>query len=287
MSKTIKFFTFAQYHGKRPDPGSVRIRVNNLMKYWKEASLYEYGDDMDVMIFQKVYTTYDYKFINHLNRTKILDVCDPDWTKSPDIYIKETLDNVHAVVVPTKALQKLLQQMTDKPVRIIKDRFDLSEFPARKRHNGKLKTLVWFGYAHNAELLRHAIPSLEERDINLVVISNEDPAPYRWATKPEDFIKRYTYIKYDDETIYKNIQIGDAVIFPKGYRPEDKYKSENKTVIAQLCGLPVVQSTDDLIEFETAEARTRHIDTIYDKLKQEYDCRLSVKEYKELISEIS
>lgn len=286
MSITTKFFTFAQFHNKRPAPGSVKIRVENLLKHWPEASMYQYGDDMDVMIFQKVYVTYDYKFINHLNRIKILDVCDPDWTSSPDIYIKETLDNMDAVVVPTESLQKLLQQMTDKPVRVIKDRFDLSDFPAKKRHTGELKTLTWFGYSHNAELLRHAIPSLEDRGINLVVISNEDPAAYRWANKPEEYSKRYTYIKYDQETAYKNIQIGDAVIFPKGYRPEDKYKSENKTVIAGLCGLPVVQSTEDLDKYQTAKSRTRHIDTIYAKLKQDYDCRLSVKEYKDLIDEI-
>lgn len=286
MSKTIKFFTFAQFHNKRPSPGSVKIRVENLMKYWPEASLYRYGDDMDVMIFQKVYTTYDYKFINHLDRTKILDVCDPDWTATPDVYIKETLDNVDAVVVPTRNLQKLMQQMTDKPVRIIKDRFDLSEFPPKKRHKGDLKTLVWFGYSHNADLLRHAIPSLEERNLNLVVISNEDPACYRWADDPEKFVKRYTFIKYNQETIYQNIQIGDAAILPKGFRPQDRYKSENRNIIAQLCGLPIVQSTDDLEKFKTADQRNGHIDTIYDKLKQDYDCRLSVKEYKELIDEI-
>lgn len=282
----VKFFSFAQYHNKRPVPGSTKIRVENLIKHWPGASMYNYGEDMDVMIFQKVYVTYDYKYINHLNKIKILDVCDPDWTNSPDIYIKETLDNVHAVVVPTKSLQKLIQQMTDKPVRVIKDRFDIAEFPHPKKHKGDLKTLVWFGYAHNAELLRHAMPSLESRGINLICISNEDPAPYRWTQKPDEYIKRYTYIKYKQDTVYKNIQIGDACILPKGYRPQDKYKSENRNTIAQLCGLPIIQSTDDIEKYMTADSRNGHIDTIYDKLKQEYDCKLSVSEYKELIKEI-
>jgi len=283
----VKFFDFALYHNKRPSPGSVKIRVDNLIKHWPEASKYSYGDDMDVMVFQKVYTTYDFKYINHLDRIKILDVCDPDWLQSPDIYIKETLDNVHAVVVPTKELQKLIAQMTNKPVRIIKDRFDLSEFPVPKKHTGELKTLVWFGYAHNAELLRHAIPSLEERNINLVIISNEDPACYRWANDPEAYYKRYTYIKYNQDTVYKDLQIGDACILPKGYRPEDRFKSENRSIIAGLCGLPVVQNTDDLEKYSQAKSRTDHINTIYDKLRTEYDCQLSVKEYKELIDEIS
>lgn len=283
----VKFFTFAQYHNKRPSPGSTRIRVENLLKYWKDASLYNYGEDGDVFIFQKVYSTYDYKFINHLKRLKILDVCDPDWQQSPDVYIKETLDNVDAVVVPTKNLQRLLQQMTDKPVRVIKDRFIISEFPVKKSHSGNLKTLVWFGYAHNAELLRHAIPSLEDRNLDLVIISNEDPACYRWAMNPEEYFKHYTYIKYDQSTLYRNIQVGDAAILPQGYRPEDRFKSENRQIIAQLCGLPIVKNTDDLEKLKLSESRSNEIDTVYDKLKEEYDCRLSVKEYKELIDEIS
>jgi hypothetical protein len=48
----------------------------------------------------------------------------------------------------------------------------------------------------------------------------------------------------------------------------------------------VAKDADELDELMTAEARNSNIDTIYDKLKQDYDCQLSVKEYKELIDEL-
>ena len=52
----VRFMTFEQYHGKR-NIGSTRIRVRNLLKHWKEADIYKYGENPDVLIFQKVYMT--------------------------------------------------------------------------------------------------------------------------------------------------------------------------------------------------------------------------------------
>lgn len=284
-NQIIKFFLFEQYHGKR-DVGSSRIRGHNLLKYWDEASLYQYGDKADVMIYQKVYTTYDYKFQEHFPGIQILDVCDPDWKDSPDIFIKETLDLMDAVVVPTQAMHDYLVQMTDTPVKIIKDRFDMAEFPPRKKHVGQPKTIVWFGYSHNAESIRFAIPSFEKRGLDLVVISNEDPACFRWAQNQNDYKDHYTYIKYEHPKAYKDIQLGDVCVMMPGLRPLDLFKSENKTVISQLCGLPVATNADELEKLFDAEARNEQIAQVYDKLKQEYDCRKSVEEYKELIEEI-
>lgn len=282
----IRWQTFEQYHN-RHGVGSTRLRVHNLMKYWDGSGLYKYGEKPDVFIFQKVYCTYDYKFPKHYKAgIKILDVCDTDWVQTVDLYIKETLDAMDGIVVPTKNMQKLLQTMTDKPVKIIKDRFDLSEFPKPKVHSGELQSVVWFGYSHNAELLRFAVPSLEIRNIRLTVISNEDPAAYRWATKPDEYVKNYTYIKYNQEALYEQLQGHDACALPKGYRPEDKYKSENKTVIAQLCGLPVVTDAEGLEAMQTSEARNESIKTIYDTIRQEYDVLRSIEEYKEFIEEL-
>lgn len=281
----IRFFTFTQFHGKG-EAGSTRIRAHNLIKYWPEADLYKYGEKPDVMIYQKVYTTFEYKFQQHFPGIQILDVCDPDWKESPDIFIKETIDAMDAVVVPTKAMRDYLIQMTDTPIRIIKDRFDLSEFPAPKKHISPAKTVVWFGYSHNAESIRFAIPSIENRNLDLIVISNEDPACYRWANSSKDFKEHYKFIKFNHPKAYQDLQQADICIMMGGFRPLDIFKSENKTVQAQLLGLPVVTNAEELDALMEPEARNKHIDTIYDKLKQDYDCRKSVEEYKELIDEI-
>jgi hypothetical protein len=237
------------------------------------------------MIFQKVYVGKDYKVPVTFPALKILDICDADWLGS-GVLIKETVDAVNAVVVPTEPLAEFLRQLTDKPVRVIKDRFDLSEFPNRKVHRGKAKTVVWFGYRHNAEALKLAVQSFERRGLKLRVIADQDPIASRWASKPEEFAKNYTYKKYLPDTVYSEIQKADICVLPKMTRPQDRFKSENKSVIAQLLGIPVAYNAEELDELMTAEQRNRHIDTIYGKLKQEYDCRLSVKEYKELIDEI-
>lgn len=284
-NNVVRFQTFEQFHNKA-GVGSTRIRVHNLIKNWNEAELYKYGEKADVMIFQKVYSTYDYTLPLTYPGIKILDTCDPDWTHSPDIYIAKTCRAMDAVVVPTKAMQKFLKQLTDKPVKVIKDRFDMTEFPKPKRHKGKLKTIAWFGYAHNAELLKFAVPSFEKRGMRLLVISNEDPMAYKWATKPQEYVKMYDYIKYYHDTIYIDLQQADVCIMPKGYRPQDAFKSENKTVIAQLCGLPVVTNSDELDDMINPEARDLQIASVYDTLRKEYDCIKSVEEYKELIKSV-
>lgn len=284
----IRFFTYSQFHAKNPPVGSTKIRVNNLLKYWPEAELYKFGENPDVMIFQKVYVTFDYKFIQHFPGIKILDICDPDWRDTPDIFIKETLDAVDAVVTSSQTLADYLQQMTDTKCLEIKDRFDLDEFPARKKHFSEAKTAGWFGYAHNAETIRFAVPSLEARNMNLLIISNEDPAAWRWANKPEQFQKNnYKYIKYsDDVEVRKQIQQADLAVMPKGARPFDRFKSENKTIIAELCGLPVVRDSEELDKMMPGPAREKYIESVYNKLKADYDARKSVEEYKVLIDEI-
>lgn len=281
----VRFFPFTVYHGKS-EAGSTKIRVDNLIKYWPDAGIYRFGDAPDVMVYQKVYSTFDYKVPLHFPATRILDVCDPDFRDSPDIFLKETMDHMDAVVVPNINFQKFLQQMTQTKVHLIKDRFDLNEFPPLKRHKGTAKTVVWFGYSHNAELLKFAIPSLEKRGMKLRVISNEDPNAYRWANSSKGYLDNYTYVKYRPETIYSEIQKGDVCILPDGHRPFDKFKSENRTIISQLCGVPVAKTAEELDELKNADARTENINTIHGTIRTEYDVRQSVTEYQELIKEI-
>lgn len=285
MSNTIRFMTFEKYHGKT-GIGSTRIRVHNLIKYWDEADLYKFGENPDVMIWQKVYTTFDYKFQEHFKGIQILDICDPDFRDGPDIFIKETLDNMDAVVVPTKNFQELLQPMTDTPVRLIKDRFDLSEFPTPKKHSGKAKTCVWFGYAHNATSLKFAVQSLERRGLDLLVVADEDPTAYRWADKPDEYMNKYKWVKYQHPEAYNEIQKADICVLPDNIRPWDRLKSENKTVIAQLLGLPVAKDAEQLEQLLEADQRAAAIDAVYGKLKEEYDCHKSIDKYRELIEYI-
>jgi len=99
----------------------------------------------------------------------------------------------------------------------------------------------------------------------------------RWGTNYD-----VQYIKYNQETIYSDLQKFDICVLPKGSRPRDKYKSENKTVISEMCGIPVVSSLEELEFYQ--DAQKRNLET--EELREMYDCRVSVQEYKDLIESI-
>lgn len=281
----IKFFTFSQFHNKIPPTGSTYLRVNQLIKYWPEASLYKYGENPDVLIFQKVYVADDYQFPVHFKGIKILDICDPDWLTWM-ANVKETCDAMNAVVCPTEGLKKFLSQITDTPIKIIKDRMDVEILPKPIKHTKPAETVVWFGYAHNAETLKPALHFIQEHNLHLLIISDEDPFAWRWSEEPEELKKRYTYKKYIEDTANAQIQKADFAVFPTGTRPQDVFKSENKTVRANLLGLPVANDIESFEKYLDPKARQEWFDTSYVTIKQEYDVRKSVEEYKELIKEL-
>ncbi len=280
----IRFFTFSQFHNKRPPVGSTHIRVHQLIKYWPEAGLYKYGEFPDVIIFQKVYVAADYQFPVHFENIKILDICDPDWLEGAAI--KETIDAMDGVTCPTEALRSFLQQMTDKPVVVVPDRFDLELVPKKQKlHLKPATTVVWFGYSHNAELLRPALALIKELGLNLIIISNDDPHLHRFPDSIDP--EHYSFIRYDEATIYDDLRKADFALLPKGFRVQDKYKSDNKTIKAILAGLPVAHDKDTVLKLLDPFERRKFMRKRYTKTRLDYDVTKSVKQYQELISSIS
>lgn len=250
--------------------------------------MYKYGEKPDVLIFQKVYVTHSpqglYQFpVTYKGGLKILDLCDPDWFTHNN-WLKATIDGVDAVTASSQEIVDFVKQITDKPVRLIKDRFNLKDFSAKKEHKGEGKDLVWFGYMHNAEVLRGVVFHALKRKMRLTVIADADPQIWQ-VTGSEDFKPYYQFIKYDDQA-YKKIQGHDICVLPKGNRPQDRFKSDNKTTIARLLGLPVATTPEDLDKFVDPEERNKEVDKWYDKTRKEYDCQVSVKEYQDLIKEL-
>lgn len=280
----IRFFTFSQFHNKVPPTGSTNIRVNQLVKYWPEADIYKYGENPEVLVFQKVYIAPDYQFPKNFKGIKILDICDPDWFNGK-VNVRETIDAMSAVTCPTEHMAKFISQMTDKPVKVIKDRFDLELLPEPKRHFKTASTVLWFGYRHNIETLKPAMYLIDKYKMNLLIIAEDDPLAYNWSAD-EDARKRYKFVKYNEDTVYTDMQGADFAVFPKGNRPEDAFKSENKTVKAQLAGLPVAIDTDTFEAYMKPENRQEWFDNNYVKIKEQYDVRNSVLEMKKLIEEL-
>lgn len=279
----VRFFLFENYHGKQ-NIGSSYIRGHQLVKIWDEAEVYKYGENPDVLIFQKVYMTPDYKFHSHFKNKKILDICDPDWLNGTTL-IRETIDNVDAVTCSSEALVSFLKQFTNKPVVLIKDRFNTSVIPKPKLHTGDAKTVVWFGYRHNAETLKPALNKIIEKNLKLLIISDDDPLAWQW--NPKNFNEeKYQFIKYNEETIYTDLQKADYAILPDGTRPIDTFKSNNRAVKAILAGLPVVKTIEDMEKYRKADNRNIFVHENWQKYIDEYDINKSVQEYKDLINKL-
>lgn len=270
---SIRAFTFERYHGKGR-VGSTRLRVNQLMKYWPDYQDYKYGENPDVMVWQKVYIQSDWRFIQHFEGIQILDICDPEWMEKQ--HVVETMEYMNGVVVPTEAMAEFLSQMTDKPIKIIPDRHDLSKIPPPKVHKGKLKSAVWFGYSQNAEVLKDTLPTLQKMGIELTVISDDNP---HW-------LGEHKYLRFDEDTIAQDLQTFDVCILPQGNRPRDRFKSNNKTTLAWLCGLPVVKTAEELANMTDAKSRNEYAKTMSEIARRDYDVRLSVKEMKAFIEEL-
>lgn len=284
----VRFLTFSAYHGKHPVTGSTHIRVNQLLKYWPEADLYLYGEHPDVLIFQKVYCSPDYKFPAHYPEKKILDLCDADWFDGTSS-IKETVDAVDAITCSSENLVEFIKQLTDKPVIYMPDRFDMEAVPTPKKHVNKATKIVWFGYRHNAELLRHAMQFIYDQGYDLIVISDDDPMAWQWLPRSigEQYRKeKYTYIKYDEEHVYDDLQRADFAFLPEGRRPQDRFKSNNRTIKAVLAGLPVAKDPTSLELYKDPKTRQKTIDKLLEDTKRKYDVRRSVEQYKEIINTI-
>jgi hypothetical protein len=278
----IRFFTFARFHGKSEQVGSTFIRVNQVIKYWDEADLYKYGENPSTLIFQKVFVSPDYQFPAHFQGKKILDICDPMWLEGYDVV--ETCNTMDAVTCPTEPLAEFIRQFHDN-VHVIPDRYDIEIVPEPKEHKGKAKTVVWFGYSHNIGSLKAAIPLIDELKLNLLIISNDDPIYNRFSKRPKE--EWYTFKKYNEDTIYQDLQKADFAILPEGFRPEDYFKSNNRTIRANLAGLPVAKNSDDVKLYMEVQNRRKWFNENYVTIKEEYDCRKSVEQYKEIIDGIS
>lgn len=278
---TVQYFPFGAYHGKPQVQGSTYLRMVQMEKYWPEFSQYKYGANPDALIFQKVYMQPDYSFPAHFENVKILDMCDPDWLD--DTAVVETCQAMDAVTCSSESLAEFVRQFHNN-VHVIPDRFDLENVPKPKKHTGDAQTVVWFGYSHNAELLKPAMNLLDELNLNLILISNDDPFPHKWSSREHESF--YSFVKYSEDTFYQDIQKADFAILPQGFRPIDKFKSNNKTIKANLAGLPVAIDADQVRKYMDAKERQAFIDTSYVTIQSEYDVRKSIEQYQDIIKRV-
>lgn len=269
--KNIGILTFDQMFQKK-NTGSSRIRATWLIKYWEEAEKFQQGKLYDIIIFQKAYFK---EMAKEFNGIKILDICDPDWLDGMEVV--SFCKYVDSITVPTEALKLELENMTDKPVFIVKDRIDLETIPDPKVHIGRAKKCVWFGYSHNSDVLDPTLMKIRSLGLELMVISDGN------YTSGECKVEN---IKWDVETVNSEIQKADFVLLPKRLSGKGKYKSENKIVQSWALGMPVAESPEDMERFMNEEERIKEAEEKRKFVFENYDVKDSVKEMKVVIESI-
>jgi len=270
--------TFENQHGRK-DIGSSRIRGYWLVKYWEDAEIFVQGKDYDAVIYQKAYWI---EHAKHFDGFKILDLCDPDflhWQYKTVEMIKEC----DVVTTSSEALRDSIKNFTDKPVIYIPDRMDLEFHKQKKIHTDKAKTVVWFGYSDNFEMLKPTIPHLVKLKLDLIVISNKG------FLLPAQFIGKIQVTNYpwSLETVNDDIVRGDILINPQSEKGKWKYKSNNKTTTGYLLNMPVAQNIADLKRFIDPVERNKEAKEKLEIATREYDVKKSVIEYKKIIEELN
>jgi len=275
----IKVITFEKKHGRRHGSiGSSIIRGQWIVNHWPEAELWTEGAKSDVMIFQKVYWP---EMMKAYPGIKILDLCDPDWLTG-ELELVKISKLVDAITCSSKGLYDYVNKIVECPVRFIPDRLDLDFFDIKKEHSGKLQKVAWFGYGHNAKTVLPAVlPSLARIGVGLVVISNEDYFNDGGAYEVEIINKRFNW-----DTLKYDLINADIVINPQPFaiNTRFKYKSDNKTWIANALGLPVADTLDDLEKMVDPDERIKVAEDKLKFIKENCDVKQSVKEFKDLIT---
>jgi len=278
MNKTVGFWLFEEVHSKK-DVASSRIRGHWLINHWDEAEVLHYGRKYEVVVYQKVYEVEHAKIFDGI---KILDVCDPDYidAKIPFMEMVELMD---VVTVSTEQLRKTIQAWTKVPVVVVADRHDLDTFKGRKVHKRKAKEVCWFGYSQNSKALKSLKVYLIKYNLGISIISNE---PISICEGEVDATIKERYTKWELATVNDEVMKSDFVVMPGSRDPNSRFKSNNKTINAQILGMPVATCVEELERFIDPVERRKESDKNYEMAVRDYNVLQSVQEMKELIERI-
>lgn len=279
MNKTIGICTMEAFDNRPTNTvGSSRIRMRWLLPFWEEAEEYRMGQKYEAMIYQKVYWD---KMMNAFEGVQILDLCDPDWLEGKPVF--EYVDKADIITTSTSALADYIKKMRPGKVAVcVPDRIYLPEHkPRTQKFVGPIKSAVWFGYGHNVHYLTKTFDALIKHNISLTVISNE---PF---TPPVAFRNlRVTNVPYTYPGVHEEIIKHDILLMPPASDDlKGSFKSNNKSLTGMALGVPVVSTEDELEAMMTAEARQAKADKDLQEIKDKWDVKYSVDEYRALIKE--
>lgn len=251
---------------KDPNIASDRIRGDWILKFCPQMEEWKPGVQYDAVIFRTP-TPEAVK----ADCVKIFDLCDPLWETRPQDFAN-FVKQVDGITVPTEQLKKMVQGVTDKPVRVIGDGHYLPYYENRiiNLHQERATTAVWFGYAENASVLAPLIPVVTKNRMMLKIISNRNPFPKAQGVE---------FVKWSLDTFVQEVSRADMAVLP----PARPYKSNNREISALLCGIPVAKTPVDILRLTDPGERRK--DLVYSpEVIADHDAKDRAIDYIEWVS---
>jgi len=242
--------------------GSSRMRV-----YWVAEAVRERGHDVNVEMFDTVADSpypllnpdvYIWQKLVNLDIVKATpnarhywDVCDPAWWWQP-AQCREIADLMTGVVASSMALAEDYNKWHRREMAYcIPDRLKLSHFHTQRKHQDVSPVrLIWFGVAVNRIALYGALANLERLvangyKIELTVFDNRPDIRLDFTDAFPIYHVQWSLMNEVDV-----LSSHDVAILPPYPGAWGKVKSNNRTLTAWACGLPVVTGFDydDLLQ---------------------------------------
>lgn len=267
-------FVLMDSYWQKKGIGSSRIRGRWVIKYLNgienvEAEEFIQGVQYDVIVFQKAYWK---EMARAFKGMKILDICDPDWLDGAEVV--SFCRDMDFITVPTEGMKEAISAFTDKPIHVIPDGEDFGVLPEPKIHEGRAKSVVWFGYSGNMDTLYPTFYSLKKLGLILKVVS--DGHLNTSECKVEN-------IRWEEETCDEEYQRADFALLPEKKGGRFKYKSDNKTIHSMALGLPVAKTKEELERFMEEGDRILESKTKLQQVRNENSVELSAKKLYEHI----
>lgn len=189
-----------------------------------------------------------------------LDHCDPMWWFSPK-EMRRQIEHCTGVVCSNPALVSDFTAWSGRQAVCIPDRMDLEHYDQTREHReSRPVRLIWFGGALNRVGLAAAWANLgrltaNDYDIELTIMDDRPSETLDWGTEVRVYHVPFS-VQHEPEILASH----DIAVLPPYPGPWGRVKSNNRTLSAWACGLPVTTG-EDYAELEalvqSAELRAR------------------------------
>lgn len=273
---------------------SSRMRSYWPADLWDEADAMQFDPDgtipgnYDVYVWMKTGHLEAMTWLREHGRLNIVEVCDPNWWFEPE-FTRELFNRADALVGATEAAlaDALAWYDRDIPHWFIPDRLNLDHFPRQRVHQDVDPVrFVWYGIAFNRPSLFAALAPLDRlaaNGVHLELTIYDDQPKQHWALTEKFAIYHGLWqLELENEVIASH----DVAVLPPYPGPWGALKSNNKTLTAWACGLPVTDAAD-YAELERLATDTDYRAAMafegYSLLLDQYQIRHTVEDWQQVI----